>query len=823
VVAYSKPGAANRISDDTLEELYLFLKEMVHNGEDLDKHKKRIHEYVFSRITSKSGSLVPCLLDLMLLENEDYLLQRNIAKLLNGESIDMNDLSAAGATSPRSQASPSYDNELDALHKANALELENSRKALEAEAERQRRKLQEQLRNKRKQRLQDAPPEEHDTISRAMADEESAALDKLDRRLADRNDRMLEGLQKKHLLVVDTFTNLKRPLNPDELDDINAQIAAELRAQHLKDLAAMRSSVDAERERQKAALQERLRKKRLQKLSNLSPNESPDDVILDIDMEETRELDQIDSKFSRQMRSLTKDPTNNFAATNMGARLNYGSASDGDGDVDWTDHLAKVSGTSASELRWPCQGFTGEGSTTLPLARFRRRERARGRRGGGRASEATNNGKEHLHGSCVSALRGTGTAANAEECCYAMPGRRKLQGRCCYSLLRILANSRSLSSFAQLHKAHCESLSTMEQSLMDEKNRQTSQLQRRLQRLRQKKLEAALKRGASAEELQQIEDECQVFEDRSRKQLEERFAEQLEEIEKGVMTRHDDEVNRLVANTDSDVLHKLAVDSAFDFESAAAALKAAHERDQKEHGEAVETEKERQAQALKEKLRKRREKKRLLLEKEGKLDQSAIDQALLDEELGFKDEQLLEEYVDKDVGKGVMRVLETRGGTRSMTRQDSVDGVGDASSWAWGAEEEKAGESKEGGGGGEAKQNAECNGDDDFESRKKEILDKHSKGTAELIDRLKSGRTSSHEKLQEKLRAKRAKRLQALKDEGAGGAQVEEAEKELAEEELKERIQNDRMLTMAEHKALEELSGGAEDGEINTCVDRVCV
>lgn len=52
---------------------------------------------------------------------------------------------------------------------------------------------------------------------------------------------------------------------------------------------------------------------------------------------------------------------------------------------------------------------------------------------------------------------------------------------------------------------------------------------------------------------------------------------------------------------------------------------------------------------------------------------------------------------------------------------------------------------------------------------------------------------------------------------------MEEAEKELAEEELKERIQNDRMLTMAEHKALEELSGGAEDGEINTCVDRVCV
>jgi len=74
-VNYTKGGAATRISDDTLEELYLFLKEMVHNGEDLDRHKKRIHEYVFSRITSKSGSIVSCLLELMLLENEDYLLQ----------------------------------------------------------------------------------------------------------------------------------------------------------------------------------------------------------------------------------------------------------------------------------------------------------------------------------------------------------------------------------------------------------------------------------------------------------------------------------------------------------------------------------------------------------------------------------------------------------------------------------------------------------------------------------------------------------------------------------------------------------------------------
>ena len=85
VVLYTK--GSDRVSDDALEELYLFLKEMVHNGEDLDKHKKKIHSYVFARITPDQGTLVPQLLSLMLLEGEDYLLQRNINRLLNGETL----------------------------------------------------------------------------------------------------------------------------------------------------------------------------------------------------------------------------------------------------------------------------------------------------------------------------------------------------------------------------------------------------------------------------------------------------------------------------------------------------------------------------------------------------------------------------------------------------------------------------------------------------------------------------------------------------------------------------------------------------------------
>jgi len=261
--------------------------------------------------------------------------------LLNGESIDVD---GGGGGEKEAKASENFGRELDQLHKANALDLENSKKALDAEAQRQRFKMQEQLRNKRKARLAAAGEGEKERVERELADEEAAALDRLDKRLGDRNELMLQGLQKKQVLVVDEFSKNKKALTSQQMDEINDRIAAELRAQHLKDLAAMRLSLESEKDRQKRTLQERLRRKRAGALGELDAgdDELAAEVIFDIDMEETKETNLIDSKFSRQMHALVKEPTEWFAATNIGVRLNYGSSSDGDGDVDWTDHLARM-------------------------------------------------------------------------------------------------------------------------------------------------------------------------------------------------------------------------------------------------------------------------------------------------------------------------------------------------------------------------------------------------------------------------------------------------------------------------------------------------
>jgi len=317
--------------------------------------------------------------------------------------------------------------------------------------------------------------------------------------------------------------------------------------------------------------------------------------------------------------------------------------------------------------------------------------------------------------------------------------------------------------------------------------RQTSQLQRRLQALRGRKVAAAVKRGASPEELKAVEDECEAFEAKARKQLDLKFAEQLGEIEKGVMEKHDSEVNQLVSSTDSDVLHKLALDSAFDFESAAAALTAAHERDKNEYEGALGVEKDRQGDKLREKLRLRQEKKRKELLNKG------LSDGEIEEEMGFvRDEQQLEEYVEEDVGKGVMRVLKTRGGTREMV----AEGPG-AMNWAWGGEEGKVGEEEKG---------AEEKGEEaaDFEGEADIIKKTHSKATSSLIDKLKADRKGAQKKLQDKLRARRAATLEKLRGGGASEGDIAAAEKTMEEEDLKERIQEDRMLTMAEHKAIEQ-------------------
>jgi len=225
VVNFSKPPF--RISDDTLEELYLFLKEIVHNGKDLDKQKERIHSYVFSRIHSTHGKIVPCLLELMLLENEDYLLQRNISRLLNGESggnggdgedggdggDNDNDNANDQADVANEANGPDVDMaKLDELHKNHERDLKNVMAALESEAERQRRKLQQQLRNKRKNKLKECRDnnlldEEINRVDRSMSENNDLELSRFDLQSSQRNRNIISGIKKTNVKVIEEFSN----------------------------------------------------------------------------------------------------------------------------------------------------------------------------------------------------------------------------------------------------------------------------------------------------------------------------------------------------------------------------------------------------------------------------------------------------------------------------------------------------------------------------------------------------------------------------------------------------------------------------------------
>jgi hypothetical protein len=100
------------------------------------------------------------------------------------------------------------------------------------------------------------------------------------------------------------------------------------------------------------------------------------------------------------------------------------------------------------------------------------------------------------------------------------------------------------------------------------------------------------------------------------------------------------------------------------------------------------------------------------------------------------------------------------------------------------------------------------------------MLAKHSEATKVLIKKLQGERRTSHQKLQERLRAKREAKMKELNDGGADEDEIAGAIAELEEEAVKERIQNDRILTLDEHKAIEEYefseNGGALGGNLNT-------
>ena len=148
---------------------------------------------------------------------------------------------------------------------------------------------------------------------------------------------------------------------------------------------------------------------------------------------------------------------------------------------------------------------------------------------------------------------------------------------------------------------------------------------------------------------------------------------------------------------------------------------------------------------------------------------------------------------------------------------DRVLEVADVSAWdnLFAGEDEGGAEGKE----GEEESKADASDGDESDAAAK-ILSDHNSATKGLIEKLRKEQKNSHDKLKERLAAKRAKKLSELSSIGASEEEVKAAEAALEEEDIKERIQNDRMLTLDEHKAIEEYefgqNGGALGVKLNT-------
>lgn len=88
VMKFLKPP--HSVDKKAFEEAYLYLKELVHNNEDLETHKEDMHSYVVeARVGTAASGLLPLMLDLMVVENELVEVNRSVQRMLEEDQESM--------------------------------------------------------------------------------------------------------------------------------------------------------------------------------------------------------------------------------------------------------------------------------------------------------------------------------------------------------------------------------------------------------------------------------------------------------------------------------------------------------------------------------------------------------------------------------------------------------------------------------------------------------------------------------------------------------------------------------------------------------------
>ncbi len=294
------PGSG--IKREDLEELYLYLKEKVASGVNLESITDEMHEKVYSTVSSSKGTeVINTLLDMHLLEDEQSLLKEKINSLLNSPSrnsyedeklsykSDTND-AIVHVASPKFVGTETinedknnnnvYLEQLKFNHKNSLQILKNS---IQVEKSRKLNELNARLKKRREMNID---PAEEQQIMDDITDINSK-YDLV-------TDSILSGFKKKCIYELKAVKLKGEQLSGEEKDECYRQAANALKQRYERDRKNLLESLESERLNGRAKILEKLNQRRMkakdkyeidkieEELTNelVAHNQSFDDQIL---------------------------------------------------------------------------------------------------------------------------------------------------------------------------------------------------------------------------------------------------------------------------------------------------------------------------------------------------------------------------------------------------------------------------------------------------------------------------------------------------------------------------------------------------------------
>mmetsp|Transcript_30172 Transcript_30172/g.38922 ORF Transcript_30172/g.38922 Transcript_30172/m.38922 type:complete len:897 (+) Transcript_30172:103-2793(+) len=522
VTIYTRPPQS--VKNDNLEEIYLFIKEMVHGGQDLAENKDKIHDYVFERIESSAANLVPSLLELMLQEEEMVMLNRHIRKALDpsaasaeagaeeNEDDDQSLVGGEGGFTADDDASVGTTGTLDDEDNLSELERLNQKYqrdqaalevAMERERQRQRRLLEERMRRRReKMRAQ------------GYSEEDIEALEEKDRAALEERLNMLEkglnnGLARKHEAVVKATAKAKRALSEEEVVDTSKEMLEMMKKKYFEEEDALRKLINGERNRQKNRLRDRLRKSREKKLAKYRAEGMSEEELQKVEerlvAEEEAKIQQLDESFDRQIEKALAAPKQRYygalmAPTVVLSELQHSSEGEepDDDEENWLKALQDIKDRHDSQAKSLSEQMAAERRRKQNLLRDRMAKKKRLRKTQLQEMGASDSEIEKELEAMEAELAAELEAVDQEVDKQLREATASMAQAHQFELVSFTKtdNPDYSSYLEQIRSGNLEDRTNMENVMASEKERQKAELQERMQKRKEARLKKTSTKGS---------------------------------------------------------------------------------------------------------------------------------------------------------------------------------------------------------------------------------------------------------------------------------------------------------------------------------------